>query len=230
MRRINRYFPIQLQNYLHEKKEFLINQKEIKQWESEGCPIPPPHAAKQRIIEKYAKLYSCEVFIETGTYLGDTIFSQKSNFKKLISIELAEKLYKAAVRRFKKYPHIEILFGNSGELLYKIMPRINSRALLWLDGHYSGGITAKGKTESPVYNELDAIFSNNKSRHIILIDDARLFIGQRDYPTFSGLEAFVKSKNAKYSIKTESDIIIISPPLLFDPGSGSITSTNDNNL
>ena len=64
-------------------------------------PLFFPHAAKQRIIEELAKLFSCELFIETGTYLGDTIFSQKGNFKKIISIELAKKLYKWAARRFK---------------------------------------------------------------------------------------------------------------------------------
>jgi hypothetical protein len=209
MRRINRYIPIQVQNYFYEKKALLKDQEEVNQWELQGCPIPPPHNAKQRIIEKYANLYGCETLIETGTYLGDTVFSQKENFKRIISIELAKKLYRSAARRFKKYPHIEIFFGNSGDLLFKIMPGIKTRALLWLDGHYSGGITAKGKTESPVFKELDAVFANNKLLHVILIDDARLFIGQRDYPPIKELEEFVKSKNPEYNIKIDTDIIIL---------------------
>jgi hypothetical protein len=209
MRRINRYIPIQLQNYFYEKKEKLLNQEELRQWKLQGCPIPPPHSAKQKIISSYAKLYNCDVFIETGTYLGDTIFSQKNNFSKIISVELSKKLFKAASKRFKYYPHIKILFGNSGDLLFKIMPDITTRALLWLDGHYSGGLTAKGQTESPVFSELSAVFENNASGHIILIDDARLFIGQRDYPTMAELEAYVKSKNPEYKIEIESDIIIL---------------------
>jgi hypothetical protein len=209
MRRINKYIPIQIQNYFYEKKVHLKNLEELKQWELKGCPIPPPHSAKQSIIEKYAKLYNCEVFIETGTYLGDTIFSQKDNFKKIYSVELAKKLYTNAARRFKKYPHIEIFLGNSGDVLLNIIPKINTRALLWLDGHYSGGITAKGKTESPVFKELDAIFDNNTLHHIILIDDARLFIGQRDYPTLDELEAYIKIKNPDYKVKIETDIIIL---------------------
>lgn len=212
MRRINRYIPIRFQNYFYEKKPFSKNQEELKLWESKGCPVPPPHLAKQRIIEKYARLACCQVLIETGTYLGDTIFSQKDNFKRIISIELSEKLYKAAKRRFKKYSGIEILFGNSGELLPGIMPEITTRALLWLDGHYSGGLTAKGETESPVFKELDAIFSNNAPKHVVLIDDARLFIGQRDYPTMNELESYVKSKDPDYKITTESDIIILTIP------------------
>ena len=209
MRRISRFIPIHIQNYLYERKAHIKARAEMQQWELNGRPTPPPHSAKQNIIENYANLYGCEILIETGTYLGDTIFFQKDNFKKILSVELSEKLYKSAVRRFRKYSHIEIFFGNSGDLLFKIMADVKSKALLWLDGHYSGGITARGKTESPVYKELDAVFANNKLLHIIMIDDARLFIGQRDYPTISELTAFVNNKNPEYKMVIESDIIIL---------------------
>jgi hypothetical protein len=209
MRRINKYLPISIQNYFFEKKEFLIHQKEFNEWKLKGCPVPPPHAAKQEKIEELARLYRCETFIETGTYLGDTIYSQRKNFKRLISIELSERLYKAAARRFRSYPEIEICHGNSGDILARIMSGIKTRALLWLNGHYSGGITAKGKTESPVYRELDAVFSNNDLRHIIMIDDARLFIGKRDYPTFEELKDFIQRKNPEYWINVDTDIIIL---------------------
>lgn len=209
MRRINKYIPISWQNHFYEKNEFLIHQKELSEWESKGCPVPPPHSAKQRKIKEIAGLYGCDTFIETGTYLGDTLFSQKNNFKKLISIELSQKLFKAAVSRFKKYPHIQLYHGNSGDVLYRIMPEIKNRALLWLDGHYSGGITAKGKTECPVFRELDAVFSNNDSLHVVMIDDARLFIGKRDYPTIEELKEFIKGKDPGYSIEIDMDIIFL---------------------
>jgi hypothetical protein len=212
MRRINRYIPVRIQNYFHEKKEDFQNQEEFKMWESGGCPVPPPHSAKQKVIEKYAKQYSCSTLIETGTYLGDTIYSQRDNFSNIISIELSSRLYKAARIRFKKYPHIRICFGNSGELLPEIMTGIKNRCLIWLDGHYSGGLTARGDTESPVYKELVAIFKNNDPLHVILIDDARLFIGKRDYPTIDQLEAYVKELNSSYSLVTESDIIVFAIP------------------
>jgi len=212
MRRINRYIPLRIQNYFHERKEAFLNQEELKLWESKGCPVPPPHSAKQKVIEKYAKQYSCPALIETGTYLGDTIYSQKDNFSNIISIELSSRFFKAARIRFKKYPHIRICFGNSGELLHEIMPGIRDRSLIWLDGHYSGRLTARGDTESPVFKELDAIFKNNGLLHVILIDDARLFIGKRDYPTIDELEAYVKEHNLNYKLRTESDIIVIAIP------------------
>jgi hypothetical protein len=209
MRRINRYIPITIQNYLYERRESRVNQEELRQWESVGCPVPPPHQAKQKIIEKYARQYGCSILIETGTYLGDTIFSQRANFESIISIELSQRLFKAAVRRFRNYGHIRLMNGNSGELLPGIMSGVDKRALLWLDGHYSGGLTARGETESPVFSELDAIFSNNKLKHVILIDDARLFIGKRDYPTMEELDAFISRPGVGYHRTVESDIIIL---------------------
>lgn len=211
MRPINRYIPIRIQNYFYEKKEALLNQEDLIKWESAGRPVPPPHAEKQRIIKKNAKIYGCRVLIETGTYLGDTIFSQKAGFDRIISIELSKRLYRAAKRRFRKYPNIEIYNGDSGELLPGIMKENKSRALLWLDGHFSGGLTARGATESPVFRELEAIFSNNRMLHVILIDDARLFTGERDYPTMDELIAFVTKKNPHYTVVTESDIIALLP-------------------
>lgn len=209
MRRINKYIPISIQNYFHERKGTSPYEKEFRKWELEGSPVPPPHLAKQKIIERYSKQYKCEILIETGTYLGDTVFSQKENFKRIISIELSDKLHKAAERRFRKYAHINILKGNSGDLLPFIMPDIKERSLLWLDGHFSGGATARGEKESPIFRELDAVFSNNNLLHIILIDDARLFVGKRDYPTFDELKDYVRTKNPDYKISVETDIIIL---------------------
>jgi hypothetical protein len=216
MRRINRYIPIRIQNSLYEKKEARLNLEEFRKWESDGCPVPPPHSAKQKIIGKYAREYSCKILIETGTYLGDTVFSQKNNFERIISIELSNRLFKAAANRFRKYTHIRVMNGNSGDLLPGILKGINKRSLLWLDGHYSGGLTAKGESESPVFTELDAIFSNNRPLHVILIDDARLFIGKRDYPTMEELVSFLKQKAPDYKSAVESDIIILTIPSMKD--------------
>lgn len=209
MRRIKKYLPISIQNYFHDKNAGSVYAEEFEKWKAAGQPIPPPHAAKQEIIASLAKRFNCEIFIETGTYLGDTIQSQRKNFRKLISIELSERLFRAAAFRFRKNPEVQIFKGNSGEVLHRIMPEIGLRALLWLDGHYSGGITAKGMTECPVFRELDAVFSNNSLKHIILIDDARLFIGKRDYPTMDELKEFVKSKDQGYNVDVDTDIIML---------------------
>jgi hypothetical protein len=60
--------------------------------------------------------------------------------------------------------------GDSGKELPKIVTQLDTPAIFWLDGHYSAGITAKGDTECPIFEELEAIFEPDKSCKHILID------------------------------------------------------------
>jgi len=43
--------------------------------------------------------------------------------------------------------------------------------------------------------------------HILLIDDARCFIGNGDYPSIAELTDYVKGKNNKYQVDVKNDII-----------------------
>ncbi|MCZ7616643.1 MAG: hypothetical protein M5T52_24530 [Ignavibacteriaceae bacterium] len=88
---------------------------------------------------------------------------------------------------------MEIINGDSGKLLKQLVAKISDPAIFWLDGHYSGFETAKGDIETPIKQELGAIL-NSELNHIILIDDARLFIGQNDYPTIEELKKYILSK------------------------------------
>jgi hypothetical protein len=130
--------------------------------------------------------------------------AQRNRFQKIISIELSEYLFASAKNKFQKYKNIEILYGDSGELIKDIVANLNKPAIFWLDGHYSGGNTAKGKVETPIINELEAIIQSNKD-HIILIDDARQFNGNNDYPTIKYLEEFVAKGG--YYLLVKNDII-----------------------
>ncbi len=167
------------------------------------------HLEKQRIINIFRKKFDPKIFIETGTYLGDMINAQKENFERLYSIELSKKLFLKAQKRFENDEKISISHGDSAKVLNDILSNINALSLFWLDGHYSGGITAKGQKECPVIEELNIIFKNNKN-HIILIDDARLFTGKYDYPTYEEVKDVVEHYDKDYIVKIESDIICIS--------------------
>jgi hypothetical protein len=111
------------------------------------------------------------------------------------------------VKRFKNDKNVTIVQGDSGKVLPKILKDINEPAIFWLDGHYSAGITAQGDKDCPIYEELDAIFDAKKLDHILLIDDARCFIGNGDYPTIAKLTEYVKSKNPKYQVEVKDDSI-----------------------
>jgi hypothetical protein len=174
--------------------------------------MAPPfmtHQDKQQVINKYYQQYNLTTFIETGTFLGDMIEAQKNNFSKLYSIELSSELYLKAKERFKNEPKITIINGDSGVMLKKVLDEAPEDAILyWLDGHYSGGITAKGKLECPVLEELKIILSK-KNKQVILIDDARLFKGKFDYPTIEELNNLLVEIDSSYKLTIELDIICI---------------------
>ncbi len=200
---LNYLIPQSVINYIN-----IINKKkEFKKWEQNGCPVPPPHLVKQITIAEYQQKHNISILVETGSYLGDMIEAQKRRFKQIFSIELGVDLHRNAVKRFKSNEHIKILLGDSGKILPNILSEINEPAIFWLDGHYSAGITAKGDKECPIYEELNAIFNSKKINHILLIDDARCFNGEGDYPTIEELSNFIKSRVKDYSFEIKNDII-----------------------
>jgi hypothetical protein len=180
---------------------------QYKVWKNNGCPIPPPHIVKQLAIKEYQSISGYTCLIETGTYKGAMVEAQKSSFKSIFSIELSAELYEKAKTKFKKDKNVTIVQGDSSKELPKVLRSINEPAIFWLDGHYSAGITAKGEKECPIYEELDAIFKNSKFNHILLIDDARFFNGNHDYPTIIEFSEYVHKLNNKYSIEVKNDII-----------------------
>jgi len=181
--------------------------KLLKKWENNGHPVPPPHIVKQMTIKEYQSKYLYQVLVETGTYMGDMVEAQKRIFKKLYSIELGIDLFNKAKRRFKEDKNVIIVQGDSGKVLPDLMLKINEPAIFWLDSHYSAGITARGEKDCPIFEELDAIFNTKNFEHILLIDDARCFIGEGDYPTLEELTNYVRSKNGKYRVDVKHDII-----------------------
>jgi len=193
--------------FILRKWEKIKEEQRFLKWQNGGQPSPTPHLAKQQVIAEYQQKYDYRLFVETGTYLGKMVEAQRKRFEKIISIELGSELCAKAQKRFEKYKHITIVQGDSGKVLPYILKNIEQPAIFWLDGHYSGTTTAKGDTNCPIFNELNAIFSSKKFNHILLIDDARFFNGTADYPTIQQLSDFILSKNNNYRIDVKHDII-----------------------
>lgn len=200
---LNLLIPERYKRYKANKKQ----QKVIEEWEKAGRPVPPPHFIKQEIIQDYQNRFEYNVLVETGTYLGEMVEAQKNYFNKIISIELSEKLYADAKQKFSNDGNVFIVHGDSGKIMPKVISTLNEPAIFWLDGHYSAGITAKGEKECPIFEELHAIFNGKKLKHVILIDDARLFNGTNDYPTIQELREYVHKFDSTYTISVEDDII-----------------------
>lgn len=170
-----------------------------------------PHLYKQQTIIEYGQRYNIQVFIETGTYLGDMVYAVSKEFDRIVSIELSENLYRKALRRFAKNKNIHIYHGDSTVVLLEVGQTLTTPALFWLDAHYSGGFSTQGEMDTPVLAELNTILDHSDFNNVILIDDARLFDGTNDYPTLYALQAFIKQKKPNYVFKVNYDIIRIVP-------------------
>jgi hypothetical protein len=194
-------------NYLLHKRPSKNTNKLVLDWESAGRPVPPPHAIKQLIITQIRKESCYDLFIETGTYLGEMVAAQKKNFNQIYSIELSKELYLAAKNKFSSDRNVTIINGDSGDVLPELLRQVNKPAIFWLDGHYSAGITAKGNKDCPIFEELSAIFNSRPLKHILLIDDARLFTGENDYPKMNELLGFIKGHRPTVEPLIIDDII-----------------------
>jgi hypothetical protein len=166
-----------------------------------------PHIVKAKNIADYQKKSGYSVLVETGTFMGDMVEAQRKNFEKIISIELDTALFTRAKKLFVKNHNVCIILGDSGKVLPLVVKELTEPAIFWLDGHYSSGVTARGDTDCPIFEELGAILDNSDLPHIILIDDARCYTGENDYPTIASLKKFILSKNMNYTFENKDDII-----------------------
>lgn len=181
-------------------------------WILKGCPIPVDHVFKRKRIRKIAKQYSCETFVETGTFYGQMVEAVRNFFTIVLSVELSQSLYEYNKRKYSKCKNVHLYLGDSGILMGEMMKIISGRGLFWLDGHYSGPGTAKGDAECPVMVELNTIQKHYRNDHCILIDDARCFDGSHDYPDFSEVKRKLLKINPNYNIAIDYDCIIALPP------------------
>ena len=164
-----------------------------------GSPVPPPHYVKQRALRGAAKQYGLARLIETGTFLGDMLAAMREDFDNLTSIELSDELYARATKRFAADPKITLLHGDSSERIKEVAASIEEPALFWLDAHYSGAWheefdeTAGSDRPNPIYAELEAVFAS-PYKHVVFIDDARLFNGEEGWPQLADVCSFIEER------------------------------------
>lgn len=173
--------------------------------------IPDNHIYKLKRIKNLKTKYDIENLIETGTYIGQTTKFASKIFTKVVSIEIYEPLFKFNKKLFNKSKNVDILFGDSMDLLSKAIKMLDGSILFWLDGHYSGSGTGLGDKICPINEEILNIKENinfNKNS-IIVIDDRRLFNGTDDYPLIDEFKSFVDKHLPGSEIHYDYDGIII---------------------
>lgn len=185
--------------------------REIRRWRAGGSTPPPPAGYKRRILRRYGRRHGLRVFVETGTWRGDTVAALRPHFDRLHTIEIHPPFVRRARERFADRGEIQVHEGDSAEVLPRLLEELDEPCLFWLDGHYSGPGTGRGDDDTPVRAELRAILDHPVEGHVILIDDARCFDAEAGYPTLQELRVILEGVAPPWTLEVEDDIVRIVP-------------------
>jgi hypothetical protein len=121
-----------------------------------------------RLITQILSSFNVELFIETGTYLGNTTEFIAKNFPniKIVTIEINETNYNNSFKKLCNYTNINCIKGDSSKILKEIDINHCLNKLYYLDAHWYD--------HNPVRDELKYIFENSKGNEIIIIDDFKV--------------------------------------------------------
>ena len=176
-------------------------------WKLRGKPVRSPHLLKQRTVREYAQKYGLRTLVETGTYYGEMVAAMKNRFDRIYSAEYNHQLAQRATKKFSRYSHIQILEGDSQQVIPEVLKSLTAPALFWLDAGYYGWAGLQGD-KARLTTELEAIL-DQPVKHVILMDDARGLNGQNGAPTVAELKHRIESEFPGRLVEVKYDILRI---------------------
>jgi hypothetical protein len=200
-------------NYLRLIRELFNARGELAgllAWRHRAYTTPAPPAVKRAVLLRQGMHGA--VWVETGTYLGETTSCLANHSPMVYSIEPEPTLYAQAAEKFRDRKNIRIIHGTSEEALPELVAGLTGDVNFWLDGHYSAGITFKGSSDTPIKLELAAVARAlpRLGRVVVLIDDMRCFEPSAaefsQYPTRGYLVNWAEEAGLNWQI--EHDIFV----------------------
>jgi hypothetical protein len=171
-----------------------------------------------RLAERLRDRLGIRDFVETGTYRGGTVRIMSPRFQRIHTVELQPAIYEATKERLANLKNVDFRLGDTEAHLPDILSRLSGPGLIWLDAHWSAGETGKTDTQCPLLREL-AIVYGTRSDHVVMIDDARLFMAPapppmkpEDWPSIGQIEAFLARQQPAPFVKVVGDVIVAVPP------------------
>jgi hypothetical protein len=171
------------------------------------------------LVDQLISVIAMDVFVETGTFEGETIAEIRDLFAEIYSVELSDQYYELARQRFAADDAIHLYHGDSTSMLTDIRGRLEDRAVLyWLDAHWCVAEgTAGERSQCPLLEELRTIGRLN-DQSVLLIDDARLFLTTppaphevSDWPRFDDVLRALRDLSQSHEIAVVNDVIAVFP-------------------
>jgi hypothetical protein len=177
-----------------------------------GVPI-----AAVDVVRNHGGIRLC---VETGTYRGASTELLAARFDRVITIEASPALATAAERRLSGRSGVQVIQGDSSTVLPAIVTALDQPALFWLDSHYCGPKTYGVNRQCPVIDEIHTIVAAGPE-HVVLIDDARLFLeppplplAVSQWPSIGEIcAAFAAGRHRRY-LAVHDDVIFAVPESL----------------
>lgn len=155
---------------------------------AQGAPVNLHSYMKYLSLRSLGKKTRAKCLIESGTFLGVTAARCSRVFERVLTIELDVQLANKAATYLKRFDNVEVFQGDAIKLLPHIIARDDAReAVVFLDGHYSGGDTGLGDLPEPAILELEILAQHLDRICGIIVDDFRLFGVEPGFPKKSDL-------------------------------------------
>lgn len=172
-----------------------------------------------KLIEELKRHLPLQVLVETGTFQGDTVAQVRSLFHVVHTVDLSEKYYEHARRRFEKDEAVHVRIGHSPDFIAQLVPGLADRSVLfWLDAHWCAAEGTAGETsQCPLLDELRGIGRLN-TQSVILIDDARFFLCPppsphevSEWPSFDDVLRTLRALSRDHRLMVLNDVLIFFP-------------------
>ena len=171
-----------------------------------------------RLLEALRRQLPLRLFFETGTFEAGTTTAIAPHFDRVWTVELSPVLCDHARQKLATFKHVEVIHGSSPDVLRARAASLGSSSVLyWLDAHWCGGPTSGIANECPLLDELAAIGTLNDGS-VILIDDARYFIGPAPpphkadhWPGLLQIETALRRMSSQHGLWVINDVMICAP-------------------